>query len=146
MEKLTAVPHAMRVNDPREAARLVQDALAAGDVDGLVSIYADDAVVVPSPGEVATGSTAVRGMLEGWLAEGRLTLKHKTLHQSGEIALEVMEWTMTRSSPTARHRAASRQRSFGGSRTAPGGCKSTTALSWTDPAGAIWECNVPLPR
>jgi uncharacterized protein (TIGR02246 family) len=95
MEKLTAVPHAMRVNDPREAARLVQDALAAGDVDGLVSIYADDAVVVPSPGEVATGSTAVRGMLEGWLAEGRLTLKHKTLHQSGEIALEVMEWTMT---------------------------------------------------
>jgi uncharacterized protein (TIGR02246 family) len=82
------------IRDPRDAARLVQDALTAADLERLVGMYADDAVVVPSPGEVVQGSAAIRDVLKGWLAEGSLSLKPRTVHQVGDIALEVIEWTM----------------------------------------------------
>jgi ketosteroid isomerase-like protein len=58
-------------------------------------------VAVPGPGEVATGPAEIRDMLKGWLAEGRISVKHKALHQVGDTALEILEWTLAGTDPTA---------------------------------------------
>jgi ketosteroid isomerase-like protein len=84
---------AIEIRDPRDAAGLFPDALTAADVARVGAMYADAAVVVPSPGEVARGPAGIREAVKGWLAAGgRFDLKAKTVHQVGDIALGVMEW------------------------------------------------------
>lgn len=94
MKRQTAVGDVIRVGDPGEAAHLLQEAFNAGNLEGLVSMYAADAVAVPSPGEVATGPAEIRDMVKAWLAEGHLEMQVKALHRSGDLALEVIEWTL----------------------------------------------------
>lgn len=61
--------------EPEELERLFVERVNAGDVEGLVALFEPDAVMVVAPGEVATGSEAIRRALAEFVGSGvRLTL------------------------------------------------------------------------
>lgn len=93
---------AMHIKDPEDGPKTVQDTFNAGDLDGLVGLYETEAVVVLGPGQVASGSGAIREMFSGLLATGgRLELKYgkNSLHQVGDLALRTLEWTLKSNDP-----------------------------------------------
>jgi hypothetical protein len=45
------VPTVIRIEHVEEAGKVFQDAFNAGDIDGLVSLFEPDAVLVPDPGK-----------------------------------------------------------------------------------------------
>ena len=44
------------------------DATKAKDVEAVVSLYADDALVLPEGGDTVSGKGAIRGFYKGWYA------------------------------------------------------------------------------
>lgn len=53
------------------------DNFAAGNVDGILDLYTDDAVVVHEPGGRLHGKEQIRAMIEGFLAIGQNGLEIK---------------------------------------------------------------------
>jgi uncharacterized protein (TIGR02246 family) len=90
-----------RIERPEDGAKVFLDRLNAGDLDGLVSLFEPDAVLVPAPGQVATGSDALRETFAGFLATGvRLELtKRFSLHRVGDIALSTVEFKLEGTDP-----------------------------------------------
>jgi len=81
--------------DPRENHRRFQDSWNAGDVDGLIDLYEEDAVYVASAEQELRGRGEIRAMLEKITAlgiENRLELLRLT--ENGDVALERTRWTM----------------------------------------------------
>jgi ketosteroid isomerase-like protein len=56
--------------EPEELERLFVARLNAGDVDGLVALFEPDAAMAFAPGQVATGSAAIRRVFEDMVAAG----------------------------------------------------------------------------
>jgi ketosteroid isomerase-like protein len=54
---------------PEDLSRLFVERANAGDVDGLVALYEPDAVLAFPPGQVTTGSHAIRQAYERLLAD-----------------------------------------------------------------------------
>lgn len=95
-----AASSAIRVETLENVAKVFQDVFSAGDLDGMVCLYEPEAVFIPAPGQVATGSDAIREALAGFQeVGGRFELKTKSLHRVGEIALETAEWKVEGSDP-----------------------------------------------
>lgn len=86
----------IRIERAEEAAKVFQDTFNAGDIDGLVSLFEPDAVLVPAPGKIAAGSDSLRETFAGVLATGaRFELvKLFSIHRVGDIALATVEWSM----------------------------------------------------
>ena len=61
--------------EPEDLEHLFVQRVNAGDVEGLVALYAPDAVMAFPPGNVAIGSEAIRQVFSDFVASGvRLTL------------------------------------------------------------------------
>jgi ketosteroid isomerase-like protein len=93
---------AIQIKDPEDGLKMAQDTFNAGDLDGLVGLYEAEAVFSLGPGQVATGSGAIREMLADLLATGgRVELKcgQNSLHQVGDLALRTLEWTIEDNDP-----------------------------------------------
>ena len=74
--------------------------LNAGDLDGLVDLYEDQAVFEPSPGVVVQGHDEIRGALEQLLAlRPALTSRVEQVLTSDDIALVVNDWSMIGTAP-----------------------------------------------
>jgi ketosteroid isomerase-like protein len=58
-----------RAARPEDLSRLFVERANAGDVDGLVALYEPDAVLAFPPGQVTTGSHAIRQAYERLLAD-----------------------------------------------------------------------------
>lgn len=96
----SAAPGAIRVENLADGARAFQDAVNAGDLDGMVSLYESEAVFVPAFGQAAAGSASIREVLAGFLAmKGRFDLKVMSRQQVGDIALETAEWKLEGTDP-----------------------------------------------
>ena len=66
------------------------------DLDGLMALYAPDAVMVLPDGSTVTGTEAIRGQWAELLAmEGRMTLRSRYAIESGDLAILSNEWTFT---------------------------------------------------
>jgi uncharacterized protein (TIGR02246 family) len=66
------------------------------DLDGLIALYAPDAVMVLVDGSTAAGTTAIREQLAGVLAlGGRMTVRSRSVVEAGDLALLSNEWTLT---------------------------------------------------
>lgn len=92
----------IQIKDPEDGPKMAQDTFNAGDLDGLVGLYEAEAVFSLGPGQVATGSSAIREMLADLLATGaQLEFKYgqNSLHQVGDLALRTLEWTLKGNDP-----------------------------------------------
>ncbi|MDQ3695537.1 MAG: nuclear transport factor 2 family protein [Chloroflexota bacterium] len=78
-----------RAEQPNDLGRFFVERANAGDVEGLVALYEPDAVLAFPPGQVTTGSQAIRQVFEQFLA-GRPTLtpgEQQPALQAGDLAL-----------------------------------------------------------
>ncbi|MGH3607648.1 MAG: YybH family protein [Pseudonocardiaceae bacterium] len=97
MEKATGV---IRIEHLEDFAQVFQETYNTGDLDGLISLFEPEAVLVPGPSQVATGTDAIREALAGFLAAwGRFEIKVLSRHQVGDIGLQTAEWKVENNDP-----------------------------------------------
>ncbi len=90
----------MYARTPEEVPRLFAEALVAGDLDALVTLYEEDATLVAQPGEVVTGIEAIREALNAFLAtQPTFNLAVRKVLQTGDIALSFADWTLRGTGP-----------------------------------------------
>ena len=90
----------MNANTPSEIYDLFAEYFNAGTIDLLLTLYTDDAVLVPAAGQGARGKDAIREALNGFLAlKGEFQLGHPTVIESGDTALIMVKWTLNGTSP-----------------------------------------------
>ncbi|MFI9721985.1 YybH family protein [Streptomyces sp. NPDC052396] len=108
------------VTDPAKLPMLFQDALNAGDVDGVLALFAPGAGMRTVAGEHIAGTEALRAEIRGTVAAGgRLTnVRRHTLVGAG-TALLVTDWTLEIEGP-------------GGERITPSGTTANIARQGTD--------------
>ena len=82
---------------------LFVNAMNAEDLDALVALYEPQGTLVPQPGEVVTGTEAIRQGLQGFLAM-KPTIRIETRHilQTGDLALLRSQWTIDCTGPDGR--------------------------------------------
>ncbi|HEY8599277.1 MAG TPA: nuclear transport factor 2 family protein [Thermomicrobiales bacterium] len=90
----------MPVRSPEEMHPAFTAAFNAQDLDALLELYEEGAVITPQPGVIATGHAAIRGALGGFLAlNGPITMTTKTVIPAGDLVLLHAEWTVNGTGP-----------------------------------------------
>jgi ketosteroid isomerase-like protein len=86
----------MRANTPAEIYELFAEYFSAGTIDLLLTLYQNNAVIVPALGQTAQGKDAIREVLSGFLALGGTFSMHApVIIESGDTALLMAKWTLT---------------------------------------------------
>lgn len=81
---------------PEEVHELFAQALAARDVDAILSLYEPEAILSSQPGQVLSGHAAIREALTGYLAQKpKFILQSRRVIQCGDIALLHSRWAIT---------------------------------------------------
>ena len=90
-----------RIQHLEDAGRAFQDIFNAGDVDGLVSLFDPEAVLVPAFGRVAMGSDALRELFTNIIMTGArfAIVEVFDVHRAGDIALATIEWKVDGAGP-----------------------------------------------
>jgi ketosteroid isomerase-like protein len=90
----------MPVRSPEERRPAFTAAFNARDLDALLELYEEGAVITPQPGLVVTGHAAIREALGGFLAlNGPIAMATKTAIPAGELVLLHAEWTVDGTGP-----------------------------------------------
>ena len=85
----------MGASRPGEASKLFESRFAAGDLEGLMELYEDNAVFTNAQG-AHVGSDAIRKVLAGYLSTGASIVMNESVEfETGELALVHWSWTMT---------------------------------------------------
>ena len=75
------------------------EAVKAKDVDALVGLYTDDAMVLPEEGEPVSGKTAVGSFYGAWVAKSDKLLEEKfediNLSQTGNLIVDCTKYSGT---------------------------------------------------
>ena len=80
--------------------RLFAEAFGSHDLEAVLALYEPDATLIPQPGEVVTGTEAIRETLSQILAmKPRFDLQFKKAFQAGDIALLISDWTLSATDP-----------------------------------------------
>ncbi|HKS22271.1 MAG TPA: DUF4440 domain-containing protein [Thermoanaerobaculia bacterium] len=97
---LVAACASMPGSDAEQAIRKMDEefsaAARAGNVDGMMAIYADDAVLMPPNFPAFRGRDAVRQFWSGFLAAGQIdaTVAADRVIQSGDLAVEIGHYNL----------------------------------------------------
>src|SRR5262249_5629788 len=85
----------MAAKTPDDCDALFERHLNAGDLDSLVDLYEQDAVLVPNPGESAVGRESIREALGGLVAaKGEIQLRVAQVLRAGDdLAMLYGDWT-----------------------------------------------------
>ena len=90
----------MPARTPEQLDRLFAEALNAGNAEAVLALYEPGASLVAEPGRVATGTAALREVLEGFLAlKPRMSLETQPPIQAGDVALTSSRWTLSGTNP-----------------------------------------------
>ncbi len=90
----------MPARTPEELSRLFAKALSAHDLEALMALFEPEATLIPQPGQVVTGTEAIREALSGFLAlKPKFESEFKKAFQVGEIALLFSDWTLSATDP-----------------------------------------------
>ena len=90
----------MPARKPEELDVLFAHALNAGDIEAVIKLYEPGACLMPEPGQVVSGTKAVREALGGLLAmKPRIKLDVKKLAETGDIALTSAKWVLEGTGP-----------------------------------------------
>jgi uncharacterized protein (TIGR02246 family) len=87
-------------NDAEQAIRAMDAGFSAasrsGNVDGMMSIYADDAVLMPPNFPSFRGRDAIRQFWSGFLGQGQIdaTVAPDRVIQSGDLAVEIGHYNL----------------------------------------------------
>ncbi len=91
--KQTAGDPAQPAGDPEQLGRLFAERASAGDLEGMMALYEDDAAFVGPDGVAAAGRAAIRERLAGLLALApRLTMLASETILAGDVALISNRW------------------------------------------------------
>jgi uncharacterized protein (TIGR02246 family) len=87
-------------NTPQEVHQLFAKAFSAGDIDAVLSLYEQDATLMPQPGHTVSGHEAMREALNGFLAiNGQFTMQPGKVIHAGDIALLYSRWKLVGTDP-----------------------------------------------
>ena len=90
----------MAARTPAEVDLLFAQALNAGNLDALVSLYEAQAALMPSPGNLVAGTAAIREALAAFVAgKPHITLTPRVVSQSGELAVVTAKWQLAVTGP-----------------------------------------------
>jgi uncharacterized protein (TIGR02246 family) len=90
----------MPARSPDELDRLFSEAVNAGNLDALMALYEPEAALTPRPGQVVTGTQAIREALRALIATKQtLTLEVKTLARTRDLALTSARWEFAGTRP-----------------------------------------------
>jgi uncharacterized protein (TIGR02246 family) len=86
---------------PQDVHCAFEAAFNRQDLEGLVALYAPDAVMARPDGSLATGLDAVRQELSGVLGtHGQMAMRTRYVLAADDLALLSSEWTLTASDQT----------------------------------------------
>ena len=86
----------MRASTPSEIYQLFGKYFSAGTIDLLLTLYEDDALLIPPAGAEARGKAAIREVIEGLLRiNGEFSIGEPRIFQAGGVALLSAKWTLT---------------------------------------------------
>lgn len=86
----------MPATEPAQMHPLFEQAFNAGDIEALLALYEPDAALVPQPGAIAEGATAIRESLRWFLDRGgRISLDTKLVLRVGDLAYLANRWSLT---------------------------------------------------
>jgi uncharacterized protein (TIGR02246 family) len=90
----------MPAHTPEEVQRLWAQAFSAHDLEAVMALYEPEATLIPQPGQIVTGTEAIREALSGLLAlKPKFELEFKKAFQAGDIALLFSDWTLSGTDP-----------------------------------------------
>ena len=93
----------MPARSPDEVHELWLRAMNAGELDAVLELYEPDATVVAQPGQVVSGTAAIREVMSGFLAlQPRFELRPRQVLQTDDVALLISAWTMQATGPDGR--------------------------------------------
>jgi ketosteroid isomerase-like protein len=83
-----------RASEPGQVIEVFEKKFNSGDLEGLLRLYEDDAVV-PAENGVLSGKAAIKDWLQAFLDTGaKLSFKGSAVFQTGDIALTHNSWSM----------------------------------------------------
>jgi enoyl-CoA hydratase/carnithine racemase/ketosteroid isomerase-like protein len=86
----------MSAPNPEDLSRLFAERTSAGDLEGLLELYEEEATLVGPDGEARAGGESIRGQLEGLLAMApQVEAGESRALLAGDIALLSNRWRMT---------------------------------------------------
>ena len=90
----------MSPTTPQQTIAEFSTLLAAGDLDGLLGLYEDDAVFAPEPGRTVSGAPAIRAALEPFLAlRPQMTGELRKVLVAQDTALVINRWQLRGTGP-----------------------------------------------
>jgi uncharacterized protein (TIGR02246 family) len=90
----------MPAHTPEELPPLFAQAFSAHDLEAALALYEPEATLVPQPGQVVTGTEAIREALSGFLAlKPKFESEFKKAFQEGEIAILFSDSTLSATDP-----------------------------------------------
>jgi len=90
----------MPANTPEEVHSQFTEHFAAGDMDGLISLYEADAVFMPQPGQTVQGLEAIRGALGAFLSlKGEFEMQPAKAIRTNDLALLFSRWFIKGTGP-----------------------------------------------
>jgi uncharacterized protein (TIGR02246 family) len=90
----------MPARTPEELLQRIAETFSAHDVEGAVELYEPNATLVAQPGQVVTGTEAIREVLSGLLGmRPRFDLKVSKAFQADDTALIFSDWTLSATDP-----------------------------------------------
>lgn len=90
----------MRHTTPQQTIGEFSALLAAGDLDGLLELYEEEAVFSPEPGRTVSGAPAIRAALEPFLAlRPQVTGEVRQVLVAQDTALVINRWRLRGTGP-----------------------------------------------
>jgi uncharacterized protein (TIGR02246 family) len=84
----------MPATTPEECDALFEQLMNSADIEAVVALYEPDGVLITAPGQLAQGTDAIRGALQGILAmKPQFKLVVKNVVTAGDIAVVYNDWT-----------------------------------------------------
>lgn len=88
------------ITDPAALPVLFEARLNAGDIDGVLALFAPDATMRTTTGAIISGRDALHREISGTIAaQGHLTNVPRNILGGGDTALLITDWTMEITTP-----------------------------------------------
>jgi uncharacterized protein (TIGR02246 family) len=90
----------MAARSPEDLDKLFVEKMNAGDLEAVVALYEPEATLAPQPGQMASGTAAIREAIRGFIAmKPRFTATAKPTVRAGDLALTGLAWTLHATGP-----------------------------------------------